>query len=100
MRDFASLYFINRHTTFVCGTLFLEIKLNYLHPRKQSSTYKSAILADIYIEKQITQIRSFTMVQYTAAVGRVRTRVRSMARAVHAYAPRESNQLNLPIRHS
>ena len=33
MRDFGSLYFINRHT-FVCGTVFPEIKLNRLYPGK------------------------------------------------------------------
>ena len=46
MRDFGSLYFFN-HQPFVCGTLFPGIKLNLLYSWKQSSTYKSAILADI-----------------------------------------------------
>ena len=45
MRDFASLCFLNRHT-FVCGSLFGGIKLNELYSPKQTSTYKSAILAE------------------------------------------------------
>jgi hypothetical protein len=32
---------------FVCGTLFGGITLNLLYSPKQSSTYKSAILADL-----------------------------------------------------
>ena len=46
MGDFASLYFLNRHT-FVCGTLFRRIKLNQIYLPKQSCTYKSAILAEL-----------------------------------------------------
>ena len=50
MRDLGSLYFLIRHA-FVCGTLFPGIKLNLLYPSQQSSTYKSAILAEIQILK-------------------------------------------------
>ena len=62
---FASLYFLNRHTN-VGGTVSPRIKLNQLYLRKRSSTYKSAILADIngYIEKQSIRIFYYTMVQY------------------------------------
>jgi hypothetical protein len=47
MRDLGSLSFLNRHT-FVCGTLFPRIKLNYELALflKQSSTYKSSILIE------------------------------------------------------
>ena len=61
MRNLASLYFLNRHT-FVCGSLFPGIKLNQLYRRKQTSKYKSAILAQI----QRIQVVEFaiTIVQY------------------------------------
>ena len=45
MRGFASLCFLNRHT-FVCGSLFGGIKLIELYSPEQTSTYKSAILAE------------------------------------------------------
>ena len=55
MGDFASLYFLIHHTsgTSVCGTLFLGIKLSQpdeLFSPKQTSAYKSAILAEIIRE--------------------------------------------------
>ena len=59
MRDLGSLYFLNRHT-FVCGSLFPGIKLNELYSRKQTSTYKSAILADI----QRTEVAEFALAQW------------------------------------
>ena len=37
---------LGKYCTFVCGTLFGRIKLIKLYPPKQSSTYKSAILAE------------------------------------------------------
>jgi hypothetical protein len=46
MRDLGSPYFLVGHI-FVCETLSGGIKLNYLYSRKQSCTYKSAILAEI-----------------------------------------------------
>jgi hypothetical protein len=59
MGDLGSLYFLIRHTC-VCGTLFTRIKLNQVYLRKQRSTYKSAILADIYR----TQVAEFAIVQW------------------------------------
>jgi hypothetical protein len=61
MRDLASLCFLNRHT-FVCGTLFGRINLDYLHPPKQSSTYKSAILADLLGEAKSPTLLTLFMV--------------------------------------
>ena len=50
---------------FVCGTLFGRIKLNQLYSPKQSSTYKSAILADL----QRSQVAEFAISQwYSTAV--------------------------------
>jgi hypothetical protein len=47
MRGFASLIVIlGKYCTFVCGTLFGGIKLIKIYPPKQSSTYKSEILAE------------------------------------------------------
>ena len=37
---------LGKYCTFVCGNLFGRIKLIEVYPPKQSSTYKSAILAE------------------------------------------------------
>ena len=59
MRGFASLYFLIRHP-FVCGILFPGINLNYPYSWKQSSTYKSAILADT----QRSKVSEFAILQW------------------------------------
>jgi hypothetical protein len=46
MREFASLYFLIRHT-FVTAVLFLGINLDSPYFPKQSCTHKSGIIAEI-----------------------------------------------------